>query len=52
MGFANLGTVFGPSLLRDQGDYDPLNESLMISSIIASVIENKDFLFSEPPSPQ
>lgn len=46
MTFGNLGTCFGPALLRDSQDFDPMNESLMISQIISDIIENKDYLFA------
>jgi len=50
MSYGNLGTCFGPSLLRDSQDFDPMTESLIISQIVAEIIENKDYLFSPPDS--
>jgi hypothetical protein len=51
MNATNLGTVFGPSLLRSPSDRD-LNAEIMenfayINSIALSLIENYDDLFSE-----
>jgi len=47
MSYGNLGTCFGPSLLRDSQDYDPMSESIIISQIVAEIIEHKDYLFSQ-----